>query len=88
MTEEFESFHLFQAAIDISKKGFLAFVTKKGGSDALHFYSVYEKAVIKTFQEHELLNISSPKFSSDGNRLVFNAVDRKGFSDLFHFRFN
>ncbi len=83
MTEEFESFHLFQASIDISKNGLLAFITKKGGSDALHFYSVYEKAVVKTFQKHELINISSPKFSSDGNRLVFNAVDRKGFSDLF-----
>ncbi len=83
MTEEFESFHLFQAAIDISKKGLLAFVTKKGGSDAIHFFSVHENAVIKTFQEYELLSISSPKFSSDGNKLVFSAVDRKGFSDLF-----
>lgn len=83
MTEEFESFHLFWGAIDISKNGLLAFVTKKGGSDAIHFYSVYDNKVVKTFQKHELVSISSPKYSSDGSRLVFSAVDRKGFSDLF-----
>ena len=82
-TEEFESFHLFQSAIDISKDGLLVFNTKKGGSDAIHFYSVFEERVVKTYQNYELVFISSPKFSEDGNRIVFNAVDRKGFSDIY-----
>ena len=39
--------------------------------------------IIRTYQEHDLLFITSPKFSDDGNRIVFNAVDRKGFSDIY-----
>ena len=82
-TDEFEAFHLFQSAIDISKDGVVAFVTKKGGTDAIHFFSIEQNQVIKQFQTHDLVNIVSPKFSSSGNRVVFNAVDRKGFMDLF-----
>jgi hypothetical protein len=82
-TEEFESFHLFQSAIDISKSGLLVFNTKKGGSDVIHFFSVFEERVIRTFQNDELVFITSPKFSASGNLIVFNAVDRKGFSDIF-----
>ncbi len=82
-TEEFESFHLFQSSIDITKNGLVAFVTKKGGTDAIHFYSTKKKEVINTFQDTDLISISSPKFSHDGTKVVFNAIDRKGFSDLF-----
>lgn len=82
-TEELESFHLFQNSIDISKDGRIAFVTKSGGTDALHLFSIVENQIESTFQRDFLVNISSPKFSSDGNRIVFHAVDQKGFSDLF-----
>ncbi|MCW9096670.1 MAG: hypothetical protein OQJ93_04715, partial [Ignavibacteriaceae bacterium] len=82
-TEEFESFHLFQSSIDISKDGLLVFNTKKGGNDAIHFYSVHEARVVKTYENHDLVFISSPKFSSDGKRIVFSAVDRKGFNDIY-----
>ena len=82
-TEEYESFHLFQSAIDISKNGLIAFITKKGASDAIHLLSVNDNQVVKTIQSEDLVFISSPKFSSNGNRIVFNAVDKKGFSDLF-----
>jgi len=81
--EEFESFHLFQSSIDISKDGLLVFNTKKGGNDAIHFYSVHEARVVKTYENHDLVFISSPKFSSDGKRIVFSAVDRKGFNDIY-----
>ena len=85
-TEEYESFHLFQSAIDISTDGLLVFNTKKGGNDAIHFYSVQEERVIKTYQNYDLLFISSPKFSSDGHSIVFSAVDRKGFNDIYIYR--
>jgi hypothetical protein len=61
----------------------VAFVTKKGGTDVIHFYSVNDKEVIKDFQNDELINIISPKFSPSGNRVVFYSVDRKGYMDLF-----
>jgi len=82
-TEEFEAFHLFQSAIDISKDGIIVFNTKMGGNDAIHFYSVKEDRIVRTYQNYELLFITSPKFSEDGNRIVFNAVDRKGYSDIY-----
>jgi hypothetical protein len=82
-SEEFESFHLFQSSIDISKNGLIAFITKAGETDAIHLYSIEESQVIKSFQYDYLINISSPKFSSDGSKIVFHSVDQKGFSDIF-----
>ncbi|MFO7447773.1 MAG: BamA/TamA family outer membrane protein, partial [Ignavibacteriaceae bacterium] len=82
-SEEFEAFHLLQSTIDISKEGLLAFVTKAGGTDAIHFYSIDKEAVVLSYQQDNLINITSPKFSSDGNKVVFHAVDQKGFSDLY-----
>jgi hypothetical protein len=82
-TEQFESFHLFQSSIDISKDGILAFATKSGSTDAIHFYSINDNRIIKEFRNSDLINLNSPKFSSDGKFIVFNAVDQKGFSDIF-----
>lgn len=80
---ELESFHLFQSAIDISKDGLLAFVAKSGGTDVIHFLSVKDNRIIKSLQKDNLIFITSPKFSSNGNRIVFQAVDQKGYSDIF-----
>ena len=82
-TEELETFHLFQTSIDISSDGQIAFVTKAGGTDVLHFFSISENKIIKTFKGDNLVNIVSPKYSRDGKKVVFQAVDQKGFSDLF-----
>jgi len=82
-TEEFESFHLFQSSIDISPQKLLAFVTKSGGTDAVHFYSLDREKIINSYQNRELVSISSPKFSSNGDKITFSAVDQKGFSDVF-----
>jgi WD40 repeat protein len=82
-TSEFETFHLFQTSIDISKDGLVAFVTKSGATDVIHFYSIPEEEVIKDYRNENLINITSPKFSEDGKRVVFQAIDQKGFSDLY-----
>lgn len=82
-SEELEAFHLFQSSIDVSKDGLIAFVTKKGATDAIHLFSISENKIIKTIQYNYLINITSPKFSQDGNKIVFQAVDQKGFSDIF-----
>lgn len=81
--EEFESFHLFQNSLDVSSNGLAVFVTKRGETDAIHFYDVNEEKIIKSFQKEYLISISSPKFSSSGKKIVFKAIDQKGFSDLF-----
>jgi hypothetical protein len=82
-SQEYEAFHLFQSAIDISDDGLLAFVTKSGASDVIHFYSVEKGKVVQSYQQSFLISISSPKFSFSGDKVVFNAVDQKGFSDVF-----
>ncbi len=82
-TEDLESFHLFQSSIDVSKSGLVAFSAKAGRNDVIHFYSIKEKKIIQTFDRPYLINIISPKFSSDDSKVIFNAVDQKGFSDLF-----
>ncbi len=84
-TSEFEAFHLFQSSIDISHDGMVAFITKAGATDAIHFYSIHEEGVINNYQNDNLINITSPKFSKDGRKVVFQAIDQKGFSDLYIF---
>jgi hypothetical protein len=82
-SEELEAFHLFQSSIDISKDGLIAFVTKKGATDAIHLFSISRNEIIKSFQYDNLINITSPKFSPDYTNIVFHAVDQKGYSDIF-----
>ncbi len=84
-TDELESFHLFQSAIDISKKGIITFVTKSGATDVIHFTDINSNQIIKTFRKDFLISISSPKFSDEGNKIVFQAVDQKGFSDIYYY---
>ena len=79
----FEAFHLSQAAVDVSDSGELVFVSKVGATDALHIYSIEKEKIIKTIRYDFLISIKKPNFSYDGNKIVFNATDRKGFSDLF-----
>ncbi|OGU76522.1 MAG: hypothetical protein A2V93_02550 [Ignavibacteria bacterium RBG_16_34_14] len=81
--EELEAFHLFQSSIDISKNGLLTFVTKKGATDAIHLFSVSRNEIIRTFQFDHLINLTSPKFSPGQDKIVFHAVDQKGYSDIF-----
>ncbi len=82
-TDELEAFHLFQSAVDISKDGILTFVIKSGATDVIHFLSVKDKKIIKTFQRNNLIFLSSPKYSNDGKKVVFHGIDQKGFSDIF-----
>ncbi|HEY7751400.1 MAG TPA: hypothetical protein VH917_03835, partial [Ignavibacteriaceae bacterium] len=83
--KELEAFHLFNSSIDISDNNIIVFNTKMGGTDAIHFYSLDENNIIKTFQSDDLVYITSPKFSADNSKIVFQAVDRKGFSDIYLF---
>jgi hypothetical protein len=84
-TDELESFHLFRSSIDINNNGILAFVTKFNATDVIHFLNVSSNLIEKTFQRDNLISISSPKFSKDGKKIVFQAIDNKGFSDIYSY---
>jgi Tol biopolymer transport system component len=83
--EVFEAFHLLQLSLTASSDGKVAFVSKAGGSDAIHIYSIGDEEVIQTYKWDDLITIQSPSFSNDNNKLVFNATDKKGYSDIFIF---
>ncbi|MCX6150267.1 MAG: hypothetical protein NTX22_07075 [Ignavibacteriales bacterium] len=86
--EVFETFHLLEPSLEVSKQGIIAFVTKSGRTDAIHFYSIADEEVIGTFQNDELISISSPKWSNDGTKVLFQSIDHKGYSDLFIYNYN
>ncbi len=82
-SDEFEAFHPFQSRIDISQKGILAFVTKSGENDALHFYNVVTGVHLETLRYRDLVSIGSISWAPDGERLVFTAIDKAGDNDLY-----
>jgi hypothetical protein len=82
-TAQFEAFHPFRSRNDVNQQQELAFVTKSGERDALHIWDLRLKSSTQMIQFDELVAISSPSWSPDGQRLVFTALDFTGNSDLF-----
>ena len=79
----FETFHLLTAALSVSKQGQMAFITKSGPTDVMHLYSVKDRSIVNSLRFDELLTMSSPKYSSNGNLIVFSGIDKKGYVDLY-----
>lgn len=82
-SDEFEAFHLFQAKLDISRDGQLAFVTKSGETDAIHVYDLNQKKLGETYRFKNLVVLGSPSWSPDGKRIVFSSIDKSGNNDLY-----
>ena len=80
---EFESFHVFQSTMDISKDGLLAFITKKGETDALHLYDIKENELKRTFKFPNLVVYTSPNWSPDSQKITFAANDKSGRMDVY-----
>jgi len=87
-SDKFETLHLFRSSIDVSKDGILAFVSKSGGTDVIYFYSIDEDEIISKFKSDNLISIASPKFSDDGNLITFQAIDSKGYRDIYIYNLN
>jgi hypothetical protein len=84
-SNEFEAFHFFRSGLAISSKGILAFSTKSGESDVLHLYDIKQEKMQDEFRFKNIVQVGSPSFSSDGNRIAFSALDMGGKSDLYIF---
>ncbi len=81
--KDYESFHQFRSRIHINRKKELAFISKAGEKDQLYIHALRDNQRIKSFSFDELITLSSPNWSPDGQRIIFNGIDREGYSDLF-----
>lgn len=82
-TSDFESFHLLSSKIDVNPDGELTFVSKSGAHDVLYVFDIGEKKIRKKFDFASLVTLSSPNWSPDGHRIVFNGISYAGLSDLY-----
>ncbi len=83
--DDFEAFHVFQSKMDISGEGILAFVTKKGETDALHLYDINKQTLVRTFQFPGLVVYASPNWSPDNTNIAFAAADKSGRMDIYQY---
>lgn len=80
---ELESFDIQKSRIDINDQGILAFVTKSGSSDVLHFYNLQQRKEEKTLSFPNLISLFSPSWSPDGKTIVLTGLDIEGKKDLY-----
>lgn len=86
-TDEFESLHLFRSSIDVSKNGKIVFASKSKGRDKLNIFDLRENKILFSEAFENILSITNPKFSFDGQKIVFSAIDFKGFRDIYIYSF-
>jgi Tol biopolymer transport system component len=82
-SREFEAFHLLSSKIDVNDKGELIFATKSGENDILYVYDINQKKIIFSYRNDDLVLITSPAWDKNSKYIVFNAVNKSGYSDLY-----
>ena len=80
---DFEALHLFESRMDVSDDGVLAFVTKRGATDVIHFYDLARRDRLAMLGFDELVALYSPTVAEGGRRVVFVGIDRGGQADLY-----
>ncbi|PJA29791.1 MAG: hypothetical protein CO189_01515 [candidate division Zixibacteria bacterium CG_4_9_14_3_um_filter_46_8] len=80
---DYESLHLLESSISVSKDGLLAFVSKKNERDRINIYDLKNGSNMRALDFDSLVRISSPDWSPDGKRLVFSGVAKDGHTDLY-----
>ena len=82
-SEQHESLHFIDSGLDGNINGLIAFASKSQGTDALNIYDTRRGKVVRKIKFESLIAISSPSWSSDGTRIVFEGVTKSGRSDLY-----
>ncbi len=82
-SSDFESLHLLRSSIDANDSGLIIFSSKSKENDVIYLYDLNEGRVTKGFEFEDLTAARSPRFSPDGNRVVFSGVRVDGFTDLY-----
>lgn len=84
-SSDFEKFHLFRSSIDVNENRILTFVTKSGETDVIHRLNLDNNELLPALSFKELVTISSPSWSPDGNKIAFTGLSRMGFNDIYIF---
>ncbi|MCY4172376.1 MAG: DPP IV N-terminal domain-containing protein [Bacteroidetes bacterium] len=82
-SSQYESFHLLESRMSVSKDGWLAFVTKSGEADVIHTYDLESATDGSMFRFEGITGLYSPTWSPDGSHLAFVAINQSGFIDLY-----
>ena len=82
LTESAEATHLFNNRIALCGDSLVAFSAKSGGYDALFVWNRRSGRTHK-FQFDDVVEISSPWFSPDGETIFFSGARKSGFADIF-----
>ena len=80
---KFESLHLLRSAIDANNSGKMVFSAKSNESDIINIYDLKRGDVVDRYRFENLVAARSPRFSPDGNRVVFSGIKKDGFSDIY-----
>ena len=79
----FESLHFLRSGIDANSFGQVVFSSKSKEKDVIYLYDLNKKSVTKRFEFESLISSRSPRFSADGQKVVFSAVHHNGTSDIY-----
>jgi len=80
---EFESLYLLRSGIDADDSGRIVFSSKSKESDVIYIYDLRQGGITHRFEFKELAAARSPRFSSDGRRIVFSGVRLSGYTDIY-----
>jgi hypothetical protein len=82
-SEEFESLHFFESALDVNATREVIFVARSGARDVLHIVDVDRRRRMETLDFPSLVALGSPAWSPDGKSIVMSGVNVAGHRDLY-----
>ncbi|MFH1852855.1 MAG: BamA/TamA family outer membrane protein [Candidatus Neomarinimicrobiota bacterium] len=80
---EFESLHITQSGLNVSRDGKLAYVTKSGHQDVIRVVDLATRKEITSFSHPQIISIRTPVWSHDNAKIVFSAQNFNGLADLY-----
>jgi len=85
---EFESLYLLRSGIDANNQGKIVFSSKSKERDVIYIYDLDKEEIANRFEFLNLIELRSPRFSNNGEKVVFYGVEKSGGSDLYVLNLN
>ncbi len=80
---KYESLHLLSSGVDQFDDKLLAFASKSQERDVLYIYDLDHRKVITKYEFENLIGLVSPRFSPQGDRVVFTGYQLSGYADIY-----